>query len=139
MTTTTSTATPSTASVPTLLWVGLGGTILAILGSFLPWVKTPLGNVAGTSGDGVLVLIAGVIAGGALGYAITKKEMTRKLALALLIPAVLMIGVSIYDLLDVRSAASSGLVRTGYGLYLCALGSAVATAIGGLATARGIS
>lgn len=40
----------------------LFGGVLAAIGSFLPWVSTPVGNLSGTAGPGLWTLCAGVIA-----------------------------------------------------------------------------
>lgn len=65
------------------------GAALVVLGSFLPWVSTPFGNLAGTRGAGLWTLYAGVaaVAGGivrsrllAFGHAVVCSAVVLTLA-----------------------------------------------------------
>ncbi|WP_017624207.1 hypothetical protein [Nocardiopsis chromatogenes] len=62
----------------------LSGGLMLVIGSFTPWVSTPLGNLSGMGGPGLWVMCAGVLAlaGALLPY--------RRIALAhALLPAAL--------------------------------------------------
>ncbi|WP_046469349.1 hypothetical protein [Allosalinactinospora lopnorensis] len=101
-------------------WLLAGG-LLMIIGSFTPWVSTPLGNLSGMAGPGLWVLCAGTIAmaGALLPY--------RRIALLhALVPAVAAGGLVVWQLarlVQLSSATESwGKLLPGIGLVLVAGG-----------------
>jgi len=123
-----------------LLYLIIGGCVLAIIGSCLPWVTvTVMGETrvtSGLDGDGVITLILAI---GALVLAVLKGVGNPKVMTiigASLAGLAAMIGV--YDLINIKDKTSelSGLIgdqgndifgfSIGIGLYLVIVGSIVA-------------
>ena len=124
------------AQVPPVVWAGLATVAMTILGTFLPWVSTPFGGVSGLSGDGIIVLIAALAAGGSLGYAAYSRQIKRSLAAGVLGPAAIAAAVSLYDLINVKKSAA-GLGGSGSGLYICLVGALLMAGVGGFMIAKG--
>lgn len=84
-------------------WVALGGAVLVVLGSFMPWVNVPLlGAVSGTSGDGSITLVLGLIAAGlALVAGLGRAQTVMYLISAGVVLLATLIG--IYDLVNVTN------------------------------------
>lgn len=100
-------------------WWLIGTGVLMGVGAFLPWVQAGIFSLAGTSGDGVFVLIAGVI--------VALVGLSRK---ATVITGLGVIGVSLFslwivgrimsdlssiDTLGTGSSMGSGLIVSGLG------------------------
>jgi hypothetical protein len=98
--------------------------VLMILGALGPWAKAfGVVSVSGTDGDGVLVLIAGLIVGGAV---LLHRHGTRVWAVVIGILAALVgAATSIYDLANIKSVVddSSGFVTVGWGLWVDSIAS----------------
>lgn len=99
-------------------WGVVAGGILMALGSFLPWATAGIFSVAGTSGDGVITLIVGVLVA-IIGFA--KRQGA--------IPGLLVIGggglglfivYNIFGNLD-ADAVGTGLLVTGLGSLVAAI------------------
>ena len=75
-------------------------------------------SVAGTDGDGVIVLIAGLVVGGMILLRHLKGSGIWTLVVALLAAAIAA-ATSIYDMVNIQSAISDthGLVSIGWGLW----------------------
>ncbi len=109
--------------------VALVGSALLALGSLLDWATVSTGfgeiGVAGTEGDGVITLIAGLLAG------VLFLASKPKIAAAV---AGLGTAVAVYDFSNVAShvagASASVNASVGIGLYLCVIGGAAATIAG---------
>jgi len=100
--------------------IGLVGAAIVVVGAFLPWVTWGVFSVAGTSGDGVITLIFGIIIGGlALGSSSNIK------AAAVLILGFLVLLIGAYDASNVVSIAEAPFgipVKVGTGLGATILG-----------------
>lgn len=96
-----------------------------VIGAIGPWA-TAFGiiSLAGTDGDGVFVLIAGLIVGGMALLRYLKGARVWTLVVALL-AAIAGAAISIYDMADIQSAISNshGLVSIGWGLWMDVIGS----------------
>ena len=92
-------------------WVAWAGAVGVVLGSLLPWASGPFGiSVSGTSGDGVITLICGIIVA---GVAFRLRRTWAKVVC--LLAAVLAVAVGVYHTADLSS--TSGL-SIGFGLVL---------------------
>src|ERR1700712_4977747 len=80
-------------------WIGVGGAVLALVGSLLPWATiTLLGrslSIAGTHGDGKITLVVALAVAGLLFAAVVNQN--DGLAVAAGVSAALGLAVSIYD------------------------------------------
>ena len=104
------------------------GAVFIAIGSIGPWATSPITSASGTSGDGVITLIAAIVLAGA---AILSNG--RILAcLAILVAG----GVGIYDLIHIHDRLQSvtlggvQLDHVGWGLYVIVVGAVIA--LGGL-------
>jgi hypothetical protein len=106
----------------------VGGAVLIAIGSVGPWATSPLTSASGTSGDGVITLIAAVLIAGAALFTASRG------LLGLLI--VVAGGVGIYDLIHehnkLQSVTLGGVQidHVGWGLYVVVVGALIA--LGGL-------
>ncbi len=117
----------------------IGAGVLVVLGSLLPWATVSSGigslSVDGTSGDGKLTLILGVIAL-VMGVVLLQRGAGVGWLVGTGVVFLVTLGVSIKDASDISSfgdqvTALVG-VHVGFGLWLCILGSiagVVATAL----------
>jgi hypothetical protein len=100
------------------IWAGISAGVM-VLGAIGPWA-TAFGvfSVAGTDGDGVIVLIAGFVVGGMVLLRYLKHGRAWTLVVALLAAAIAA-ATSIYDMANIQSAISDshGLVSIGWGLW----------------------
>jgi hypothetical protein len=99
------------------IWVGVSAALMFV-GALGPWAKAfGVLAVSGTDGDGVIVLIAGLIVGGA---AWLHRQGTRLWAVVIgILAAVVGAATSIYDLANIKSVLdNSGVVTVGWGLWL---------------------
>ena len=129
------TSTTHTSSVPVTLWVGLGAAVISLLGTFLPWVSTPFGSIAGISGDGVLVAVGAAAVAAIFGYSATKRVLARPFAIGALVAGSLMVALSVYQVFNIKQALA-GLGSPGIGLYLCVVGSIGIAAVAGMGVFR---
>lgn len=115
-----------------------------VLGSLLPWAKASTGfgsiDKAGTEGDGVLTLIAGLVFA-AFGWAMLTNRETP-LRVITTIGAVLAVLLLVYEFVDIDRIADdvdSEFVRvsTGMGLYVTLLG-AVGVGVGAVQSWLGL-
>ena len=112
----------------------LGGGVLVAIGSVGPWATSPLVSVSGTSGDGVITLIAAIVLG---IVAMLPNKHVFLASLAVLVAG----GVGIYDLIHIshtlQSATLGGVQidHVGWGLYVVVVGAVIALA--GLLKMRG--
>jgi hypothetical protein len=90
-------------------WVQWCGAGLCALGSLLPWATVFGISAAGTSGDGVITLIAGLAVGG-LAFAYPR----RWAAVVSLLAALVAMGTALYDTIHISGTIAS----VGYGLFL---------------------
>lgn len=112
--------------------LAVGGATLAAVGAFLPWIEVSLGNF-GTAQkgldvaaalDGRVVLVLAVLA----VAVVVVREWDRTDAGAVAAFGALTAGIGVMYVLDPASAANASgefgesLVRSGYGLYVTALG-----------------
>jgi len=118
------------ANSPKTFWWVVASCGLMILGSFGPWARV-LGivSVNGTDGgDGWIVIVAAVIAGGLLILKQTKGLGWWPVLVALL-AAILAAATSLYDWTDLKHVADqTGLISAGWGIYLATIGSFSLTA-----------
>jgi hypothetical protein len=106
-------------------WIALAGALALGFGSLMPWVTGPFGiSVSGTSGDGVLTLIASV------PLAVTAVLMARHrwAAFVATVIAGLAATMMAYEVVHISSAPLAGL---GIGVLVC-VGGAVAGLVGGV-------
>ena len=107
----------------------LGGAVLVAIGSVAPWATSPLTSANGTSGDGVITLIAAVV----LGAVAVATRAGRVLELLAILVAG---GVGIYDFIHIHQAVQSATFdgvqvdHVGWGLYVVIIGAVVA--LGGM-------
>jgi hypothetical protein len=101
------------------IWAGISAGMM-LIGAIGPWA-TAFGvfSVAGTDGDGVIVLIAGLVIGAMLFLRYLRRAGTWTLVFAVL-AAVVGAATSIYDMADIQNAISNshGLVSIGWGLWI---------------------
>jgi hypothetical protein len=103
-------------TVNEIKWGVVGGGILMAIGSFLPWAQAGIFSVAGTSGDGVITLVAGIV------VALIGVARRRGVAPGLL---VLLVGIlGLYITYGVYNNLSADEVGTG--IFVAGLGSLVA-------------
>ena len=107
-------------------WVGWAGAAAVLFGSLLPWVSGPFGiSVSGTSGDGVITLVCGlIIAGVAFGF-------PRRWAIIIaLLAALAAAATGLYDTVHISSegelSIGFGLVLTDAGAICCIAATAMA-------------
>jgi hypothetical protein len=103
---------------------------MMVLGAIGPWA-TAFGviSVAGTDGDGVIVLLAGLLIGAMVLLRYLRQGRTWTLVVALL-AAVAAALTSIVDMADIQSSISNshGLVSIGWGLWVDCIASVSAIA-----------
>ena len=111
------------------IWAGISAGVM-VIGAIGPWA-TALGvfSVAGTDGDGVIVLIAGLIVAGLVLLRTLRRARIWALVVAVL-AAVVGAATSIYDMVNIQDAISNshGLVSIGWGLWFDCIGSVSAIA-----------
>lgn len=108
--------------------VVVGGALIAI-GSFLPWAQAGIFSMPGTSGDGVLTLIAGVII---LAIGFSKKE-GRAPGVGILLLSVIsgLIALNVLsNMAPIGDVLDLDVPNAGSGLYVVGLGSLIAFASG---------
>ncbi len=128
-------------SRPAARWLLAAGAALVILGAPLPWAEVSAPFVgtltkSGTEGDGVITLILGFALVGLGAPAIFGgKRLKIGLGLGALVVAVLVLLVAVVDIVDVQDIVNDieaeGAVATasvGIGLWLTAIGGALAFA-----------
>lgn len=101
--------------------IGLVGSVLTIIGAFLPWATWGAFSVSGTDGDGVLTLIFGIIVGALIYF----RPWDNKNKAISLILGLLILAVGIYDAYNIANVAEAPLnvgVEVGTGLYVTILG-----------------
>lgn len=101
-------------------WGVVAGGVLMALGSFLPWAQAGIFSVAGTSGDGVITLIVGVLV---TIVGIAKRQGA--------IPGLLVIGsggLGLFIVYGIFQNLDSDAVGTG--LFVTGLGSLIAAVAG---------
>ncbi len=101
------------------IWAGISAGMM-VIGAIGPWA-TAFGvfSVAGTDGDGVIVLLAGLVVGAMVLLRYLRGGGVWTLAVAAL-AAVAGAATSIYDMADIQNAISNshGLVSIGWGLWI---------------------
>ncbi len=133
----------TSSSSRVLAWVALGAAVLVVLGSFMPWVNVPfLGAVSGTSGDGMLTLVLGLIAAGVAVAAGLGRAQLAMFAVAG-IASLIALFIGIYDLTNVTSGMAEledeiFTVALGPGLPMIVLGGfvAVGACVAGIVATR---
>ena len=113
------------------LWVVVGASALVVIGSLLPWASVGIFSTNGTSGDGVITLIAGLLAIGAVllfTFATWNTGLVRAAAALLILVC---LGTSLYDVINISGESAKIFGETispsvGSGLWLCLVGSIVA-------------
>ncbi len=126
-------AVPMPAAVPATPQYSLGGSIIGtiaavmvVVGSLLPWVTMGVFSAAGTEGDGVLTIIAGVIGGaGALdGFVAKRSRVVANILMALSGIAAFYVSAAVIQRMASAIATETEFTaHIGPGLYLCALAS----------------
>lgn len=103
-------------------WGGVVGAALMAIGSLLPWATAGIFSVAGTDGDGIISLIAGVVA---LAVFLSKRTGTSAALLVFLLAG---FGgwVAYLAWQNTGGLLVSDGPRTGTGIYVTLLGAAVA-------------
>jgi hypothetical protein len=98
---------------------------MMVIGAIGPWA-TAFGvfSVAGTDGDGAIVLIAGLVIGAMVLLRTLRQTRIWTLVVAVL-AAVVGAATSIYDMANIQNAISNsqGLVSIGWGLWIDCIGS----------------
>lgn len=112
-------------TAPITYWFALAGVAEIVIGSFGRWATSVGGTetVNGTDGDGVITLFLVVIALAALG--VYWKKRRRELAVGVLVLGIVILGIGIYELVDIRSYEGPEIVEAGWGLYLVVFGSVI--------------
>ena len=112
------------SSAPTIAAViGIGVTIIGSIG---PWASLGFVSLSGLEGDGVITIIASLVAAAFLGIAEVRKTQGGRAAAYLAAGCGLVAtGVAIYDLVNLGSAA-------GWGVWLTAAGGATLLVASGL-------
>lgn len=113
-------------------WVVLVASALVIIGSLMPWATLGVFSADGTSGDGVITLIVGFVGVGGillLGFSTWHPMLTRVVTTLGVLCA---LATSFYDTVHVSSEHITFLgsqisPNVGSGLWLCLIGSIVAT------------
>lgn len=108
---------PSTMARP---WLFAAGAFL-ILGSFLPWAQAGIFSLSGTSGDGVLTLMAGVVVG-LLGIVQPKNVVPGAVALVASIGSVWVVWNVFDNFSDTPENIGAGILVTGLGGILGVVG-----------------
>jgi hypothetical protein len=103
-------------------WFLIGAGILMAIGSFLPWARAGIFSVAGTEGDGILTLIAGVI--------IAIVGVANRATLITGIGTVVVAGFSVWVVVNVFNNLSSDVSSIGTGLVLTGIASLFALIAG---------
>jgi hypothetical protein len=105
------------------IWAGASAALM-VVGALGPWAKAfGFISVSGTDGDGVIVLIAALVVGGAV---LLRLRGTRVWVVVVgVIAALAGAATSIYDLANIKSVVSdsSGAVTVGWGLWLDSIAS----------------
>ena len=121
------------ASVPPLIAIGAG--VLVVLGSLLAWATVSAGiinvSAAGTSGDGTITLIFGIVAIVAVAIFVRGQAMWSLIGAG--VSFLVSLGVSFYDTINISSTQIGNSVihadvSVGIGLWLCLLASILGTA-----------
>jgi hypothetical protein len=112
---------------PALFWVTVVAVGLMVIGGFGPWVSIlGLATVAGTHGDGWVLIIGGAAAAGLLARQLRGDGRHWPMIVTVVI-ALIGAAVAISDLSDLSSTADGtfldGAVSAGWGLYACLIGS----------------
>jgi hypothetical protein len=112
------------------VWTALIATIGVALGSFLPWATWGPISANGTSGDGVITLLAGALA--FVGVLLYFKRPNVGRLVRTIVPVGLLIALatSVYDAINISSTSVSVFgtninETVGIGLWLVVLGSIV--------------
>jgi hypothetical protein len=129
----------------TVRWLVLGGALVVIVGSVLPWVQADAGvfsfTKSGIDGDGALTLALAV----ALGAVFLLGRHSAAVGWSVLAFAGVILAIALYDVVDVTNKAreladSSPLVEfsahVGFGLWMTVAGGA-ATFLGGIVALAG--
>ena len=96
------------------------GAILVVIGAFSPWATWGFFSVAGTSGDGVITLIVGLVVGASSFSPPSNKKRIAYLGLGLII---ILIGcVDASNVAGIAAAPFGIQVKIGSGLWLTILG-----------------
>jgi len=116
--------------------IGVIAMMLAAIGSVLPWatVSAMVFSVSkgGLSGDGIITIILSVLGLGLFAIGITGKA--RWAFISGLILSAIILGVSIYDAVDITKLASGAQagasITVGVGLVLCIIGGVIGVGAG---------
>lgn len=140
-------ATASGQGIGPLILMAIGGSLLGVVGSFMPWFKGSFlfveAEVSGIDGgDGYITLVASVIAAG-LAVVAAMGGNSRLFGALVAAAGVVVAGTAVYDLghyLDIASqnALVAGVVEPTYGIFVTAAGGAI-TAVAGLLAVLGPS
>ncbi len=104
--------------------------VAAALGSTMPWATAGLFSKAGTDGDGMLTLLAAIVAGGVAGIAVGAVGARVVAAVLGMLAGIGIAAVAAYDFLDV---SNTEIIEPGSGLIVTGLGG-VALVVGAIVT-----
>ena len=112
---------------------------LLVIGSVGPWVSAGFVSASGMDGDGVITLLCGFVIAGLTGLALGVPGARRAASWIAVFPAVLAVGVTIYDVINISTSGDEEYfsVSVGWGLWfalLASLGIVVVAVLLGIAS-----
>ena len=114
--------------VPGELWFALGATAVMIIGAVGPWVDAVIVSVGGLNGDGIIVLVAGLVAAGPLLYSWTQRpDLLRSVAVWAIVCGLVGSATAIYDIVQIYGADTelfgARIGNPGWGIWASVAGS----------------
>jgi len=106
------------------IFAAIGAAVLAIIGALGPWVTFFGISAAGTDGDGTLVIVLAVIAGGAAAFGLSQPGRKKAIQIAYAVCGALVVLIVLVNIGDVTD------VGAGWGFWLDLVAGVVMTALG---------
>ncbi|NUU23450.1 MAG: hypothetical protein HOV68_18355 [Streptomycetaceae bacterium] len=140
--------------------IGIAGSLLALIGSFLPWIEVTAGGqsvdkLKGMDGDGVITLVAAIAAIVLFGVGVAMRKAVISACGA--VPALVIVVMGIMNMTDTERLPTQKLedegipsesikegltgldMSTMFGLYVLLIGAVIAVVAGALAFVKGRS
>jgi hypothetical protein len=116
-----------------------GCAVAMVIGAIGPWVDVVIASRGGLDGDGVIVLVAAIVALAACFGALNRRSGLGGTAAIVLLAGLAGSGTAIYDIIDIENRGSANLfgrdvqiASVGWGLWLSAAAS-IGLAVGAIA------
>lgn len=106
------------------IFAAIGAAVLAIIGALGPWVTFFGISAAGTEGDGTLVIVLAVIAGGAAAFGLSQPARKKAIQITYAVCGALVVLIVLVNIGDVTD------VGAGWGFWLDLVAGIVMTALG---------